>query len=334
MNRRPLAALGLAAILTLSAVLAACGNSEDSGSDGGTSATVNLGTQPWIGYGPLTAIAPAEGIFEEEGLADVEIVNFKSDKDINAAFASQQLDAVSVGITQALTFAEAGVPIKIVLLEDVSTSADAILGRGVSSVAELEGKQVAVEEGTVGDMMLRYALSEEGMTIDDVEVVPLPSADAGSAIIAGRVDAAVTYEPYITEAISKSDEVTPIFTAGERKGLISDMLIAREDVIEERPEDIQALVNSWGEAVEFYDANPAEGQALISEDLGTDVVELETAFEGVTFFDIAQNQEQLGGELQTLVSEVQEIMIGAGLMESEVDTDSLIDPQFVDAASE
>ncbi len=73
------------------------------------------------------------------------------------------------------------------------------------------------------------------MTIDDIEVVPLPAADAGTAIIAGRVDAAVTYEPYITEAAAEvdPDRIQPVFTAGEREGLISDMLLVSEDSINE-----------------------------------------------------------------------------------------------------
>jgi NitT/TauT family transport system substrate-binding protein len=325
------------ALVALALVALGCGDDDSDGSgsgdDGGGSRQVVLGTQPWIGYGPLTAVAPNQGFFEEEGLDDVKIVNFKSDKDINAAFASKRLDAVSVGISQALTFAEAGVPIKIVLLEDVSTHADAILGRGVDSVADLRGKRVAVEEGTVGDMMLRYALQQEDMTIDDVDVVPLPAADAGTAIIAGRVDAAVTYEPYITEAQAKNDDIKPIFTAGEREGLISDMLIVREDVIEDDPDIVQGLVNAWGKSIDFYNSNTAQAQKLIADDLGSPLADLKTAFDGVTFFDIAQNQEQLNGPFPKLIGEVQDIMIDAGLMKNEVDTDALVDPAFVDKAA-
>lgn len=339
MRRRRWTALALGMALPVLALGAlGCGDDDSSdngsgGDNGSSSRKVVLGTQPWIGYGPLTAVAPDQGYFKEEGLSDVEIVNFKSDKDINAAFASRRLDAVSVGISQALTFAEAGVPVKIVLLEDISTDADAILGRGVDSVADLRGKQVAVEEGTVGDMMLRYALQQEDMTIDDVKVVPLPAADAGTAIIAGRVDAAVTYEPYITEAQAKSNDVKPIFTAGEREGLISDMLIVREDVIEDDPEVVQALVNAWGKSVDFYNANTKEAQTLIAEDLGSPLGDLKTAFDGVTFFDIAQNQEQLNGPFPSLVSDVQDIMIEAELLKNEVDAEGLVDPTFVDKAT-
>jgi len=104
------------AVLALGA--AGCGGDDEpegasSGGGGAASAagapeagTLKLGTQPWIGYGPFT-LAEENGAFEEQGL-DVEISNFKEDKQINAALASGRLDAVNAGTIQALTFAAAG----------------------------------------------------------------------------------------------------------------------------------------------------------------------------------------------------------------------------------
>jgi NitT/TauT family transport system substrate-binding protein len=331
-------AITLAATALLGMLVAACGSS-NSVTVGSVdipatpeSGTVTLGTQPWIGYGPLTTIAPKQGIFAKNGLSDVKTVNFKSDKDINSALAGGQIDGASVGISQALTFAASGIPVKVVLLEDVSETADAILGRGVSSIADLRGKQVAVEEGTVGDMMLRYALKQNGMTIDDVHVVPLTAADAGTAIIAGKVDAAVTYEPYVSEAQAKDPEIKPIYTAGEREGLISDMLILRDDFIKNNPGQVEALVKSWGDAMDYYNANTSASQQLISQGLDSSYDELKTAFDGVKFFDLQQNQRQLNGPFPDLVDQVQAIMIDAKLLPNEVNVNDLIDPQFVDAA--
>jgi NitT/TauT family transport system substrate-binding protein len=66
--------------------------------------------------------------------------------------------------------------------------------------------------------------------------------------------------------------------------------------------------------------------------LGSPLDELKTAFDGVTFFDIEQNREQLNGPFPELVGEIQDIMIEAKLLQGEVETDGLVDPQFVDAA--
>lgn len=42
------------------------------------------------------------------------------------------------------------------------------------------------------------------MTINDIVRVPMPAADAGTALIAGRVPVAVTYEPYISTALAQT----------------------------------------------------------------------------------------------------------------------------------
>ncbi|TGV62635.1 ABC transporter substrate-binding protein, partial [Mesorhizobium sp. M2D.F.Ca.ET.160.01.1.1] len=117
-------------------------------------------------------------------LSDVQIVNFAEDKDINAALASGHLDADHIATHTAMGMVAAGLPVKIVLLLDVSMTADAIVaGKDVTSIADLKGKQVAFEEGTTSDILLKYALAKNGMSIADVQPVPMPAADAGGALI-------------------------------------------------------------------------------------------------------------------------------------------------------
>ncbi|TIW02211.1 MAG: ABC transporter substrate-binding protein, partial [Mesorhizobium sp.] len=107
-----------------------------------------IGIEPWLGYGQWH-VAEAKGLFKASGLSDVQIVNFTEDKDINAALASGQLDAANIATHTAMGMVAAGLPVKIVLLLDVSMTADAMIaGKDVNSVADLKGKQVAFEEGT------------------------------------------------------------------------------------------------------------------------------------------------------------------------------------------
>ena len=57
----------------------------------------------------------------------------------------------------------AGLPVKIVLLLDVSMQADAILaGKDVATIKDLKGKPVAFEEGTTSDILLSYASPRTG----------------------------------------------------------------------------------------------------------------------------------------------------------------------------
>ena len=295
---------------------------------------VRMGLQPWLGYGQWH-VAAEKDLFAANGLEDVTLVNFTTDADVNAALASGQLDAANVATHTALAIAAAGVPIRIVMLLDVSTTADAIIAGGdVSSVADLEGQKVAYEEGTTSDILLNYALAQNGMSVEDIQRVPMPAADAGAALIGGQVPVAVTYEPYLTLALAQDPEARLLYTAGENPGLISDVLIVREAVLKERPGQVAALLRAWDEALAAYRADEAQGRAIIAEAVGATPEELQTAFDGVAFYSLEENREQLTGDYAgKVVPEVEDAATKAGILTDDVDAEALIDGRFVDAAA-
>jgi NitT/TauT family transport system substrate-binding protein len=295
---------------------------------------IKMGIEPWLGYG-LWHIAAKQGLFKANGLESVEIVNFTTDAEINAALAAGQLQCGNIATHTAMAFAAAGLPIKIVALLDVSLTADAIITDGsVNAVQELKGKKVAYEEGTTSDILLNYALSQNSMRIEDIEKVPMPAADAGTALIAGQVPVAVTYEPYISLAKAQSDKVTLVYSAGENPGLISDVFIVRDEFMAEKPGQIAALLKTWEAALSAYNADTTEGRKIIAEAVGAKPEELATAFDGVKYYSLAENKAQFSGDfLNKVVPEVEAAATKAGLLTKDVDISKLMDSRFIDAAT-
>lgn len=282
---------------------------------------VRIGTQPWIGYGPWW-IAQEKGFFAKYGL-EAELVDFVEDKEVNAAFASGEMDAANLATHTALKLYAAGLDLRIVLIEDASYQADAILApKSITSIADLKGKKIAYEEGTTSDLLLNYALQQNGLTLSDVEPVFMPAADAGAALIAGKVDVAVTYEPYISEALAQNSDLHLLYTAAERPGLISDVLAVRADL---DPKIVTALLQVWQEALNYYNSNPEDGQAIIARNVGSTPEELKTAFDGVRFYDLAENRAELGSGFLVVIGDVAKIAQTIGLLESIPDVQKIID---------
>lgn len=328
---RALRAAAAAALAGSILVTAGCSGAAGSGSASNSSA-VGMGIQPWLGYGPWY-IAQENGYFEDEGV-DVTITSFMNDADMSAAFASDRIQVANAASHTALQLAEQGLDITIVLLLDASLTADAILTDGsITDVADLAGQSVAFEEGSVSNLLLGYALQENGLTLDDITPVPMDPSEAATALIGGSVPAAVTYEPYISEATKTRDGFEAIFTAAENEGLISDVLIVDNDYLEKNPEAVQKVVNSWGPAIEFYNSDTDAARAIIAENVGSDVDALVTAFEGVEYFSLEDNKTMFGGEYSDKVlPSVQDIATQIGLLEGGADLDALVDPTFVDEA--
>jgi NitT/TauT family transport system substrate-binding protein len=292
---------------------------------------IKMGIEPWLGYGQWH-VAAKKGLFKEQGL-DVEIVNFTTDADLNAALASGQLDCGNIATHTAMAFAAAGLPIKIVLLLDVSMTADAMLSDGsITDIKDLKGKQVAYEEGTTSDLLLNYALAQNGMSIADIQKVPMPAADAGTALIAGKVPVAVTYEPYLTTAMNENKKAKMIYAASAEPGLISDVLVVNEKFLQEKPGQILALLKTWDAAYAAYQADTKGSRAIISEAVGAPPADLETAFDGVKYYSIAENKTQLGGDyLNKVMPSVKDAATKAGILTKDIDAGGLIDPRFVAA---
>jgi len=289
---------------------------------------VRIGTQPWIGYGPWW-IAKEKGLFEKNGL-DAELIDFIEDKEVNAAFASGNMEAANLATHTAIKLFSVGVDLKLVLLEDVSTSADAILsGDGINSIADLKGKQVAYEEGTTSDLLLNYALMQNKMTLDDITPEPMPASDAGAALISGKVPAAVTYEPYISEALKENAKLKTLYKAEERPGLISDVLVISGKFAKENPDAAKALMKVWGEALDFYNKDKKAGQEIIAKAVDSAPEDLVTAFEGVKFYGLKENQADLSGSFMDTIKDVAEVSQAIGLFEEIPDLSKLVDASFV-----
>lgn len=337
--------VALAGIATVSIAFTACGDDAEDGASNAAadapisipatpeSGTFNMSLQPWIGWGPWF-IADEKGYFKDEGVS-VKITSFGENAQHNAAVQKGEFEGSNLPTNIALRLMASGVPLKIVLLESQSTKADAILaGPGIDSIEDLKGKKVAFEEGSTPDELLRYALKQAGMSIDDIEKVPTTSSAAGSALIAGRVDAAATYEPYITTAMDNGDDITTLYTAEQAPGLITDVFAVKEDVVKNKPGQLAALMCAWQASVEHYESDPESGKTIMADALGVPPADLATSFAGVEIYGLEDALKLMQGEFVEQANMIQDSSIEAGHQPERVDVEQAIDTRFVEAALE
>ncbi|MFG1223702.1 ABC transporter substrate-binding protein [Xanthobacter wiegelii] len=294
---------------------------------------VKMSIIPWLGYGPWL-IAQDKGYFKKEGLEGVDIITFNAMTEVFAAFTSGQVLAANMSSNSALLLSTLSDDVAVVMMEDFSLKADAILaGKDVKSIKDLKGKRVAYEEGDTSDVLLNYALKANGMSLDDIIKVPMSPAQAATAVIAGQEPVGVSYEPYLTTALSQNKDVRTLYTAGEDPGLISDVLVVSKKMVKEKPGQVLALVKAWDKAMHFYRAHTKEARAIIAKGVGASPEELETAFDGVVYYDLAENKAYFMGEyLNVTLPKVQDGMLGAKQIKAKVDAKALVDGRFVEAA--
>lgn len=262
-RRRSAAAVGLSLIL-----VAACGGTSDDGDaagDGGNGVggePIRLGYSAWPGWYPW-AVAEEAGIFDELGV-EVELVFFSDYLSSLDALAAGQIDANSQTLNDTLVSVSSGSDQRAVIVNDNSAGNDAIIVDGsIERIEDLAGKVVTAEAGVVDHFLLLQGLASVGLDEDDIEFRGLPTDSAAAAFAAGEVDAAGVFAPFTLQALERPGSKV-LFDSADFPGTIPDLLVTTAALVEDRPDDVQKLVDAWYATLKRLESEPEESLAILA----------------------------------------------------------------------
>jgi NitT/TauT family transport system substrate-binding protein len=317
--------------LSLLGVTALSACSEAPAAQGGK---ITLGYSAWPGWFPW-AVAKEQKLFEKNNV-DVELKYFDSYTDSLNALSTGAIDGNSQTLNDTLVSVSGGAKQTIVLVNDNSTGNDKIIARqGITSVADLKGKKVAVEQGTVDHYLLLLALAEAKLTEKDITLVPMPTADAAAAFKGGQVDAVGAFAPFTSTALELAGSKA-IATSVEFPGAIPDHLVLKADLVKNRPEVAQALVNTWFDTMKWIKDNKDPAIGIMSGVGKVSPDEYKSYDAGTTIFTRQQNLDAFtpGTTPQHLnhqAASIVDFMMSTGLAKTKPSLDGLFDDQFVKA---
>ena len=200
--------LFLLAALCLAFALTGCGGSEKQ-------APAAAKTQVKLGMLRLTSSAPLfiamdKGFFAEQNI-EIQPEWFDAAHPIAVATASSQVDVGATGITASLfNMAASGQQLAIVAdkgREEKGFPSSALVAaanaynNGFTSLESIKGKRIGItQKGSTFHYMLGRMLEQKGMSLDDVELVPLGKVSAVMAALeSNQIDGAILNEPNITK---------------------------------------------------------------------------------------------------------------------------------------
>ena len=278
----------LVILLGLSWLCLACGDGQSTGEDSTSpqAKTFRVATFTWVGYAPLY-LAQEKGFFE--GIK-VELEKIEETPSRRAALASGNVQG-SVDILDSFTNgAAAGLPASVVLKLDDSMGGDGIIVRkSINSIQDLRGKTVAYPQGLPSHFFLLALLDRAGMRIADVESRPMEADQAGAAFASGSVDAAVTWEPWLSKAATMPDGKV-LVTSQDTPGLIADVFTVRNDFLRDNPDVVRAFVQGWFRALDLWKSNPGEAGPIMAGSMGLSEAEFKQMVAGIRYSDLQDNQ--------------------------------------------
>jgi NitT/TauT family transport system substrate-binding protein len=296
------------------------------------SQTLHIGYSTWVGYGPLF-LARDLRYFDEAGV-NVELTNIEDPKLRFAALAAGRLDGLVTTLDTMSLYWKPNFQFQAVLGLDDSKGGDGIVATDtIKSIKDLRGKRVAFNEGSVSHFFLSVLLRQNGMTEKDVKGINMRQDDAGAAFLSGKVDAAVTWEPWLSRA-KQAPHGHILIDSSATPGLIVDVLVIRRDVLTAHPEAVRAAIRGWYHAVGYWKQNPSDADRIMAKAVGgwlKDVKTFQETLGGVRYYDAEVNRDYMspGGQIYVTAQNAIDIWTALGKITAKEAAGDLVNNSFV-----
>ncbi|WP_421903241.1 ABC transporter substrate-binding protein [Maridesulfovibrio sp.] len=319
----------IALVLTFSVVvISGCPQSEEIKQ----TKSLRVGWFPWTGWYPIV-IAEKKGFFEKHGV-DVEPVLYSAYTDIFSDFAASKIDGAHGGLYELL---KSNVPdMKIVLATDYSEGGEGlVVTADIKSPKDLVGKRIGIQGALSGsEFIITTLLRKYGISRTDLSLV-----DVGPEIVLEtmpkKIQGGYTWEPFLSKAADEGYRV--LFTTADTPGMIPDVIAFQGRIVSERAKDVQAFVDAWFEAQEYWLANREECDPIIAEATGQKPEDI--SLEGCRFLSrkdnvLAFTKSDKSISLFNTGEKQIDFFISVGDASTAPDLDNILVPDFVRGAGE
>jgi len=304
MSVRKLLTVGIAGLVL--AATAACSSSADAddpapaSSASGSAATVEAPETLRIAYQqiPNGDLVVKHNKWLEAALPDTKIdwVRFDSGGDVNTAVVAGAVDiglAGSSPVTRGLS-APLNIDYQVAWIHDVIGDAESLVARdgsGITSIADLKGHKIATPFASTSHYSLVAALTDAGLSTDDVTLVDLQPGDILAAWTRGDVDAAYVWDPTLSQL---GGTVLTTSTEQAKAGHPTyDLGVVTTAVAQKYPGVVDAWLTAQDKAVAQLQDDTATAAEAIGAELDLAPADVTKQLEGLTFL---RGTEQLAPE--------------------------------------
>lgn len=272
----------LCAVLTVvmaASLLSGCGKEDSAKADSGKVQEVSMAFCTWTGYSPMF-IAKENGYFDEAGI-DMDIQIIEDESTYTSLITNGSIQFLATAVDPNIKMYANGADDRYLLTMDSSNGADALVATAdINSLDDLAGHKLALDKSASSYYFFLTALEKDSsLKEEDIEVIDMgDTTEAGLAFMAGTVDAAIMWEPELSEAIDSVEGAHAVITSADYPDTIMDSLVVNTTFASENPEVVDAVVECWYKAVDYLNENPTKAHEMMA-----------SGFEEVSAEDIASD---------------------------------------------
>lgn len=266
-----------------------------------------VGINTWAGHSPGIVAngglepGSAASLYKKKYGLDVRFVLLEDPSAKLAAFIKGDIDimwdTVDSFAREASVLAEQKIAAKSILQEDWSRGGDGIVSlKTIKSVEDLKGKRIATTKFTPSHWLLLFLLSQSGLSPDDRNAIEKnlvftdEAPKAAAMFKAGKVDAAVTWEPDLSSAVTaRENEAHVLVSTTAATNVIADTLVARQQLVDQSPKTVQAFVAGWFDAISVMKEDPESTNKVVADALKLTTDDVSGMLSGLKLTGFADN---------------------------------------------
>jgi sulfonate transport system substrate-binding protein len=265
-----------AVILALSfVVLSGCSKKKEAAAG----LVVRFGYQP--GQATIT-IAKEKGFIIEEFAKDgitFEFSGFVSGPPLITALTAGSLDLGQVGDQPAIAARANDVDIKAIACYEKATETQGLVAAknsGIKKISDIKGRKIGFTVGSTTHHLLYAYLESIGLAPDDIQRVNLGPGDVVASLVSGNIDAAVTWEPYLS--MTTAQGVTDLIATAEGYKRSVNFVIADNAFLQKHPDITVRILNVLDRAKDWIKENMEEAIKIAAAHAGIDAEVLRPTF--------------------------------------------------------
>jgi NitT/TauT family transport system substrate-binding protein len=291
--------LGIATVTLCIAILASCTKAEP---------PLRVGTNVWPGFETLY-LARSLGYYDR---TPIRLVDYPSGTEEVRAYRNGEIEVAGLSMDETLALAATNPDVKIVVVMDFSNGGDVILGKPeLQNLQGLKGRPV-------------------GMSPQDIKIVSLGVSEHERAFKTGKVDAVVTFGAARTKLLAAGAKL--LFDSSQIPGEIVDVLIVREEVINQQSKALQALVDGRFRALDYLSKNPQDAASRMALRTGVTPEQFLESLKGLSSPNLQENQKLLAKTDPSLLNGVKrlsQVMLENKLLPKAVNLAPLFEDKLV-----
>lgn len=198
----------------------------------------------------------------------VKYITFDSGVDANKALLSNSVDLATMGDTNAVVAMAAAIPAKLVWVNDVIGSNEALVVKknlGIRRPQDLRGLKIATPFASTSHYSLMMYLQQQHLT-DQVTLVDMQTPEIVAAWQRGDIDGAYTWQPSL-DSLHSSTTLVSSDQLAEQGALTANVTLATDKFVQQHAGLLRQILTVLGSAHTLYLQQPQQVYQLTAQQM-------------------------------------------------------------------